>query len=163
MTSEHAFLYVSLIVYMAVNMYTDFTKLKTKNVWHLIFFVVIGIYSVWKEQLGFTLSLSVIGFFLGYLLGRIPGTTLGAGDTKMLMVVFPYLGMLYGGYDQALMIFLAIYLLVSLLITMVCRRIQKTMQKKEIKYGTYTITKHNIETPEAVPMFIACLILPLLN
>lgn len=104
---------------------------------------------------------SFLGFLFGVVLRKIPGATMGAGDQKMLMVIFPLLSI----HEETLRIALSfslLYLIFSLLIIRGCRVIQKKMHSEEVKFGTYTIKKNLIETPEAIPMLISVLCVPIL-
>lgn len=74
-----------LVLYMAVNCLTDILYLKTKNLWHGIFILIVLFLSFWRNlpllNLGLTLAATLI---LGLLLSKVQ--SIGAGDIKMLVV-----------------------------------------------------------------------------
>lgn len=74
-----------LLVYMVVNCITDILYLKTKNLWHGFFIVLLIILALWLGlpliNLALTLFLTLV---LGLLLSRIQ--SIGAGDIKMLVI-----------------------------------------------------------------------------
>lgn len=74
-----------LVLYMAVNCVTDILYLKTKNLWHGIFILIVLFLSLWRNlslfNLGLTLAATLI---LGLLLSKVH--SIGEGDIKMLVV-----------------------------------------------------------------------------
>lgn len=146
-----------LVVYMAVNCYTDFKWLITKNVWHLAFLFIVAIYSLVANTTPDMLMMMMIGFGFAYVLSKIPGTTLGAGDFKMLAAISSFVGALYGMSFSKLGVLILIYFVSDFLIGGTLYLINKLF-KKEIHLGTYRVERGYIEMPQAIPLFIGCVI-----
>ena len=161
MNTECMFLYALLTVYMIVYAFTDFITLKTSNKWHLSVGIVAFSYAILKGEWFISLIAVLFGLVAGLLIRRIPHNDLGYGDVKMLMVSSIILSLFRPDSSiDTLLLFVAYYLVVSFLIMTICRAIQKRMKTAEVKFGSYRITKSYIETPEAIPLLIVCLLLP---
>lgn len=161
MNTEYTFLYMLLIVYMTLNVLSDITKLKTYNLWHLIFLIFLFLYGFKEGQvMSILISLFII-MVVGFLLSKIPGSNYGAGDFKMLAICSMFLSLMHPNQTinrsiLEIVLFTTCYFVISFVITFICRCIQKSMKVEKMNFGTFKITKSYIETPEAVSIFIVC-------
>lgn len=158
MTYEIQIFEVFLLVYMAFNCYTDFKWLITKNIWHLTFLNCIAFYSLVAKTIPDMLIMMAFGFFVAYILSKRPGVELGAGDIKMLTVIASCFGVVYGVVISKFVIFVLLYLFSDFLIGIIFHVISKRY-KKTIRFGSYKIENGYIEMPQAIPLFIACVLI----
>lgn len=165
MNTEHSFLYLFLLMYMLLNVYTDLTSMKTKNWLHLFSLGSVLFYGLWYGIIVGVLYSSVLGLLVGIALSIIPKAKLGAGDIKMLMVIFPFIGSDFGfNHFNIYILFIFLYLVTSIIIITTLKVIKSKTSKASFHFYSYEVTKDGaILAPEAIPLFIACIVLPILN
>lgn len=159
MNTEQTFLYIVLIIYMALNLYTDLKYSKTKNFWHLTMILVFIFLSVLNKSLLLSLGMITGGFLVGIGLRKVTGGY-GAGDIKMLMVLFAGFSLIGANSFKDFLIIVLAYMVVSLIHTSTFKLIQIKL-KKDMKLGQYILKKGYIQVPEAVPLAITTLIIPI--
>jgi hypothetical protein len=166
MNTDYLFVNFILIFYMAVNVWTDLRNLETKNIWHIIIAITIFSYGSVIYGIGITIRLLIaLGLNLCLsLLHKLPKTSFGSGDIKMLMVVSVISSLLIPDKHVIYVVLLVhcLYFLVSFIILTICKIIQIRMKKKEVAFFSYRITKDYIVTPEALPLFITSILLIIL-
>ncbi|MEQ2529130.1 hypothetical protein EKG37_17500 [Robertmurraya yapensis] len=145
-----------LFIYLVVNIWTDIRTLKTKNVWHLVFGLLILIVGIFNDMATFMLVALIIILLVGILLMNIPNVQLGAGDIKMLMVLSMYLQFMKPTVAPFLivLILVSVYMTLSFLIHTILLLIKKRV-KREISFLSYRVTKKMIITPEAIPISLS--------
>ncbi|NUH84751.1 hypothetical protein HUN92_13580 [Bacillus firmus] len=159
MTTECLFFLV-ILVYMLVNVWTDTRYLKTKNEWHLLiggFFFVVGAIN---DLILLLLIAIVITVFLGVMLSKVPHTTLGAGDTKMLMVVAMYFQNLNPSINPLILvlIIICVYIVLSF-IQLSLFRVVSFFLKRDISFFSYRTEGEKVITPEALPILITVMLI----
>lgn len=79
------------LIYMEVNVYTDFKYLRTKNVWHLLF-LIIAIVLGFLEEVSVlnVIGIMLITLIIGLMREKFPLVRMSPGDTKMLVVASMY-------------------------------------------------------------------------
>lgn len=84
---ENFMIFLTYIVYMSINLYTDTKKLETYNRLHAVGWIFISIYLFY---IGMSLTDYLIVFLFSLILGlsleKIPFMRIGSGDTKMIIV-----------------------------------------------------------------------------
>ncbi|PIJ95821.1 hypothetical protein CTN02_21915 [Lysinibacillus sphaericus] len=157
MITEHNFLTVVIAVYMLVNLYTDIRYLKTKNLWHVLILIVLFTISIIKGAVFNSVIALSVAFLAGIVLRKIL-STYGAGDVKMIAILFMAISLFKESKLSHLYGFLLIYIVISFLHIAVLRGVRK-ISKRDSKLGGYTLRADYIVVPEAVPLSIATFIL----
>ncbi len=159
MNTECLFFSVVLI-YMLVNVWTDTRYLKTKNEWHLLiggFFFVVGTIN----DLSFLLLITiVITLFFGVMLSKVPHTTLGAGDTKMLMVVATYFQNVNPSINPLILvlIIICVYIIFSFIQVSLFQTVAFFL-KRDLSFFSYRTEGKKVITPEAFPILITVILI----
>ncbi len=165
MNTEHSFLYSFMLLYMLFNVYTDLTSMRTKNWWHSIYLFGLLLYGFLVGAGVEVLFYSALGLMIGLLLSFLPKAKLGAGDVKMLIVIFSFIGLIFGFHQFTFHgLYILMYLIASFLIMSVLQLIKNKRTNRSFRFYSYKITEEgNLIAPEAIPLFIACIALPLLG
>lgn len=161
MNTEHLFVLL-LLIYMLVNVVTDVKRLITYNKWHLSFLIIFLTISLLQgNNVIVFLCTGVLMLIIGIIQSKIPGTSLGAGDIKMLVIVSLFLVAIKLESSLYLIIFFLQfgYMFTSLAITSFVKGLSLLKNNKEWSVEGFKITKEEIITPEAVPIFISVIII----
>ncbi|WP_141216774.1 hypothetical protein [Rhodococcus sp. 15-2388-1-1a] len=155
------YLFLLIAVYMIGNLITDIKTLKTKNFWHLLFllvyFIIGGI--VFKNVLLLFVSM-LLGFLMGCIMSKLPHSTLGAGDIKMLIVVTVFEQLIKINSNPLLVV--SIVFSIYIVVSFVHMSIYKTvwiLTKGKVKFHSYSISNREVITPEAVPIFLTVILI----
>lgn len=161
MNTEHLFVFL-LLIYMLVNVVTDVKRLITYNKWHLSFLIVFLIISLLQgKNLIVFLCTGALILIIGIIQSKIPGTSLGAGDIKMLVIVSLFLVAIKHESSLYLIIFILQlgYMFTSLAITSFVKVISLLKNKREWSVKGFKVTKEEVITPEAIPILISVIII----
>lgn len=155
-------LLTALCIYMVFNVITDCLTQKTYNKWHLLFILVAVLLALITNDLFVVILSSFVSLVFGVFLSKIPYTFLGAGDTKMLSVASMYLVQLaenvYMPTYRLLLYFYSGYMILSLLITFLFKIIRSFSSQKEFSIVGYQVKNDEIVSPEAIPIFLAVIL-----
>lgn len=152
---------LSLIIYMIINVVTDFLHLKTYNKWHFIFLIYIVFYSIyWGEGVSLIVWGILISLFIGGVQSRLSKNEFGAGDIKMLVITSLFLILLNPTESllKVIVVHCIVYMLLSFFIVNAIILIHRIRSKKDFKLGGYSYINKQITTPEALPIFVSVLI-----
>lgn len=115
------------------------------------------IYAILYGNVAASLLAMIGGLFVGIVFRTI-FATYGAGDIKMLAVLFVGIHLIAEGQWNYLLLYVLLYILFSSL-QVVLLNIVKKLLKKDLQFAGYQIRVGVVEVPEAVPLFLALLTL----
>jgi len=152
-------MFMALMVYMLLNVWTDVSKLKTYNVWHMFFLSGFTSLAVFTGCIFTLIAVVVCTGALYYFMRHIPYTTLGEGDGKMLMIGAMGLQLMYRFIDPMTtsIAFVCMYL--------TCSMVQVSVLKwmcwrkgRDLSFLQYRVSRNQMITPEALPIFVAVIL-----
>lgn len=145
-------IYFVAIIYMFLNVITDFFKGITKNWWHLCFVAFLSFY-VLRDSIewGSVFISGITALFIAFVF-RKKMLSYGSGDIKMLFLLSIFVALYFQSFVYFL-IWLLTYLCFSVLHISIARIIYKL--KGMYIFYTYEVDQEKTKVPEAVPFFLA--------